>query len=148
MHAIRSRSVCLTYLFRLCFTGYFQIFVSPETFWIKLDFNLFAFWFDCVLYIQEKNTKTTLNCDLHTISSIHLQISAAFISGSQMLGCTCHGTCSFDNFFTLRPPPGNRGVPCWPYDIGPQTGLTFLLLQSGLSFVQSSSPICMISERI
>ena len=30
----------LTYLFRLCFTGYFQIFVSPETFWIKLGFNL------------------------------------------------------------------------------------------------------------
>ena len=29
----------LTYLFRLCFTGYFQIFVSPETFWLK-DFNL------------------------------------------------------------------------------------------------------------
>ena len=29
----------LTYLFRLCFTGYFQIVVSPETFWLK-DFNL------------------------------------------------------------------------------------------------------------
>ena len=37
--------VRLTYLFRLCFTGYFQIFVSPETFWIKLDFNLLCvFW--------------------------------------------------------------------------------------------------------
>ena len=29
----------LTYLFRFCFTGYFQIVVSPETFWLK-DFNL------------------------------------------------------------------------------------------------------------
>ena len=27
------------YLLRLCFTGYFQIFVSPKTFWLK-DFNL------------------------------------------------------------------------------------------------------------
>ena len=36
----------LTYLFRFCFTGYFQIVVSPETFWLK-DFNLV---FCCVLH--------------------------------------------------------------------------------------------------
>ena len=45
----------LTYLFRLCFSGYFQIFVSPETFWIKLDF--FAFH---ALFMLKKPTHPLL----------------------------------------------------------------------------------------
>ena len=46
----------LTYLFRVCFTGYFQIVVSPETFWLK-DFNLIL-RFACCFNLKKQNMAT------------------------------------------------------------------------------------------
>ena len=58
----------LTYLFRLCFTGYFQIFVSPVTFWLKLDFNLL--WRLFALLRSKKPTHPTpIICSLFCICS-------------------------------------------------------------------------------
>ena len=60
--------ICLTYLFRLCFRGYFQIFVSPETFWLK-DFNL-VLRFSCC-FNQKKQTEHVLQ---QTTASLFLLV--------------------------------------------------------------------------
>ena len=129
-----SCQFCLTYLFRLCFTGYFQIFVSLKHFGSSWTSIFFAFLFDCVSYIHKKKQPVTFSQQLRLVWVFH---STASNGGSQHVGLHFHGICPLFFGFTSHSPPGNRGVPCWPCDIGPQTGLTFLLLQFVLSFVPS-----------
>ena len=76
----------LTYL---CFTGYFQIFVSPETFWLK-DFNLVLRSACC--FNKKKQTRPTCSPNRTLASSNSKFISICFC---------CHGVGQFVQMFFM-----------------------------------------------
>ena len=62
----------------------------------------------------------TFSQQLRFVWAFHLTAST---SGSQHVGLHFHGICHLFVGFTSHSPPGNRGVPCWPCDIGPPNWL-------------------------
>ena len=82
---------CLTYLFRLCFTGYYQIFVSSKHFgssWTSIFFAYFS-----VLMLKKNNTNNNKQRATHCVPQI---VSHYF--AWRVLGCWLH----FSGPFTFR----------------------------------------------